>query len=268
MYPVNILDIDLTRIDIKEPLKQEYGAMVYLTYNGTYFPDIVMPDLEVGNAKKFESERGEASDNYVVYLNFKGDAEDTARGKKLRQVQEQMTAIQMRIRDLLVQRTAEIKKAYPKGKYDEDKIASQFSPILSTYTNEETGVTYPTSFKAEIQRQRDNPGLFNSARGKALLIDRYQKEIPVTTENVFDEIKRGASLKTILRFGYVFVGKSAITIKLRIVHAIRTKVAPEFDGYVLKLDQDEDETPQDRIVDRVTDRVFNEDTMDAMDYEM
>ncbi|KAJ3371236.1 hypothetical protein GGF31_003413 [Allomyces arbusculus] len=265
MAPLNILALNLAAIDIKEPMKQEYGAMVYLTYNGTYFPDIVMPDLDVGNAKKFESERGEASDNYVVFLNFKGAAEDSPRGKKLREVQEKMIAIQNRIRDLLVARTADIKKAYPKGKYDEDKVISQFTPILSAYTNEETGVTYPMSFKVELQRQRDNKNLFNTVKGKPLLIDRFQKEIPVSTDNVFDEIKRGASLKTILRFGYVFVGKNAITIKMRIVHAIRTKTAPVYESFKLELDDDEYQEAE-RSED-VQHGLYDEKN-DAIDYEM
>ncbi|KAJ3356131.1 hypothetical protein GGF32_001677 [Allomyces javanicus] len=239
MAPLNILNIDLAAIDIKEPMKQEYGAMVYLTYKGGYFPDMVMPDLEVGNAKKFESEKGESFDNYVLFLNFKGADEDSPRGRKLRDVQNKLKAIQGRIKELLLARTADIKKAYPKGKYDEDKIESQFTPILSAYTNEETGMTYPESFKVEIQRQREDKNLFNTVKGKPLLIDRFQNEIPVTIENVFEEIKRGASLKTMLRIGYVFIGKNAITTKIRMVHAVRSKVAPKFESFKLELDDDE-----------------------------
>ncbi|ORZ29931.1 hypothetical protein BCR44DRAFT_401237 [Catenaria anguillulae PL171] len=238
--PINILDLDLNRVTVSATKKQEYGAMLYLGYDGQkYFPELVMPDLEVSTFKRFQSDKGLDYDTFMCFFSFNGMDEDSQRGRKLKAVRDKMLGLQERIQTLLVENVEEIKKAFPKGKYDAEKLRMQFTNVISAYTNEETGKTYPESFKVELQREMQDRSKFNAMRGKALLIDRHQNEIPVDIDNVDNEIKRGASLKAVLRIAYVFVGKTAVTVKLRMVHAVRTKVAPKQNTFTLQLDDDE-----------------------------
>ncbi|KAJ3384540.1 hypothetical protein HDU80_000909 [Chytriomyces hyalinus] len=206
--PINIDEIDVSKIDIVLPKKEsnQNGRMFYVTYDRNKLR-VILPELTApfgaGNSEKYP-------DKYSMCLAFDGAEEASARGQRLQRANLKMRAINERVLQLVLEKRDIIFK--DKKKVSDEILVNRYKPFVIS-DDDKPDRMYLTlqrkkvtdAFKWTEAERVEQGKQFVSLNGYSFLIDRTGNEISVNSDNIRTVIPWGSRIKPVIEFAYLWV---------------------------------------------------------------
>ena len=155
--PINILDVNVESIELKNTKDDKVGKMFSIYHNGVKGLEVLLPEMNVPFGAKIMREFGI---KVSVPLSFDGMQEDTSKGRKLNQVHAKLVAIQEHIRSLIDNNAADYFVDLKKKKPTLDQLNERVNNFIVPSVGKD-GKVYADLFRTEIQLRKPSKDDFD-----------------------------------------------------------------------------------------------------------
>lgn len=267
--PIKITQVNVDKLELQFPkegaTKSSQGFIVYVKHNKqklrTILPTVIAP---YGAGPQRDS-----PNKYSMAIGFDEMEDDTPEGRKVKAAHDMLSAINDRIRKLMMDNRElffkDTTKKDPKTKkllVTEEFLAARYRDYLRQREDQADimylGIqTRKVSKKdegkltaedaAEIEKQ-----FVSMSSQHPLLVDNEGNPIPVDIENIKEVIPWGTRIRPVIELAYLWVTSDKVYPIWTFIHGLRVSAGPSKNFNILKDDDDEDE-------ERMEDAALEED---------